>query len=116
MYSMLSTSRKFDSEPEGEEGCDVTNEGWEDVDEASEREERDEVGDGEVYSSMKFEMGELGWRVISLVSALFRFCAAMRVERRVGMPGVERSAASRALGVGFVMRIDLRKVVIFEEV
>jgi hypothetical protein len=65
---------------------------------------------------MTFEMGELGWRVISLVSADFRFCAAMRVERRVGMPGAERSAASRALGVGFVMRVERRRVVILDEV
>jgi hypothetical protein len=48
MNSMLSAPRKFDSEPEGEEGCDVTNEEWEDVDKASEREEWGEVGDGEV--------------------------------------------------------------------
>jgi hypothetical protein len=65
---------------------------------------------------MKSETGELEWGVISSVSAVFCFCAAMRVERRVGMPGAERSAASRALGMGFVMRVDLRRVDIFEEV
>jgi hypothetical protein len=62
---------------------------------------------------MKFEMGESGG-VTSLVSMVFRFCAAMRAERRVGMPGAERTAASRAFWVGFVMRVDLRKVVILE--